>query len=99
MRSAKDWYLWFEKNQGGRITAVNIMAIQDDARGLNDDIEYTDNGIEYTWSLDSPAGARFILMPLRGHTAEQVDRAKSLLRWSQDVLSIKVEWQNQQTEH
>lgn len=99
MRTAKDWYEYFETHRGGRVTADNIVAIQDDARGLNDDKEYTGNGIEYTWGLDSPEGARFVLMPIRGHTSEQVEKAKRLLRDSQDVLSVKVEWQNQQNEH
>lgn len=53
-------------------------------------MEYTKNGVPYTWELSGPDGAAFILYPKPEHTAEDIKRAKAYIRANQDATSIHV---------
>lgn len=52
--------------------------------------EYTSNGIMYTWELASSEGASFILFPSSDNTKSQISAAKTEIRRSRDVVSLKL---------
>lgn len=53
-------------------------------------LEYTSNGIGYTWELANCDGASFILFPTDKHSKAEINFAKKELHNNQDVVRLKI---------